>query len=450
MMNSSENLFAKYDIPAPRYTSYPTVPYWSDSPTTSEWLESVSKSLSKPNASFAMYIHIPFCESLCTFCGCNTSITKNHAVEEPYIESLLREFDMYLKNVPEIKRVELKELHLGGGSPTYLSESNLDRLISKILSNLNVSRHPEFSIEVDPRRARKEQLEVLQKLQFSRISLGVQDFNSEVQKLINRNQTFEDTKRVTDIARELGYTSINYDLVYGLPRQTKESISYTIEKTVEIKPDRIAFYSYAHVPWIKASHRLFTEDDLPKGSEKRTLYETGRNIFSRNGYEEIGMDHFALRTDGLWKSSVEGRLHRNFMGYTENKTDVQLGLGVSAISDSWYAFHQNEKILKRYDKRILSNELPTLRGHKLNSEDLQQRAYILELSTKWEVSLSEHAANRAKKYLTLMEADRLIEWQGNKLTITGLGKPFLRNICMGLDFRLQDHVPETRVFSRAI
>ncbi|MCC6275434.1 MAG: coproporphyrinogen dehydrogenase, partial [Leptospiraceae bacterium] len=297
---------------------------------------------------------------------------------------------------------------------------------------------------------RKEQLEVLQKLQFSRISLGVQDFNSEVQKLINRNQTFEDTKRVTDIARELGYTSINYDLVYGLPRQTKESISYTIEKTVEIKPDRIAFYSYAHVPWIKASHRLFTEDDLPKGSEKRTLYETGRNIFSRNGYEEIGMDHFALRTDGLWKSSVEGRLHRNFMGYTENKTDVQLGLGVSAISDSWYAFHQNEKILKRYDKRILSNELPTLRGHKLNSEDLQQRAYILELSTKWEVSLSEHAANRAKKYLTLMEADRLIEWQGNKLTISGLGKPFLRNICMGLDFRLQDHVPETRVFSRAI
>ncbi|MCE9501156.1 MAG: oxygen-independent coproporphyrinogen III oxidase [Leptospira sp.] len=443
-------LIAKYDIPAPRYTSYPTVPYWSDSPTTSEWLEHVRNSISGENASFAMYLHIPFCETLCTFCGCNTSITKNHSVENPYIEAVTSEFNHYIAEIPELSKVELKELHLGGGTPTYLSEANLKLLLGNILSRLNVSRHPEFSIEVNPRRTRKTHLEVLREFGFTRISLGVQDFDQEVQRLINRNQTFDETKATTDDARSLGFNSVNFDLIYGLPRQTKESVRKTIAQTLELRPDRIAFYSYAHVPWIKAAQRLFTEEDLPRGEEKRALYEIGRELFEKNGYAEIGMDHFALKTDGLWKSHERGHLHRNFMGYTENRTDLLLGLGVSAISDSGTCFHQNEKILKKYEKKTMAGEFATLRGHKLSGEDIQQRNSILDLSTKWEVTLAPDIAEIVKNYLKVLEEDSLIRWEGVKLIITESGKPFLRNICMGLDFKLREHSPEMKVFSQAI
>jgi coproporphyrinogen III oxidase/oxygen-independent coproporphyrinogen-3 oxidase len=442
------NLIAKYDIPAPRYTSYPTVPYWSENPTTDEWIESVRKSLSKDESKISIYIHIPFCETLCTFCGCNTSITKNHSVEEPYLEHLFQEFQYYYTHVENLQHRKVAEVHLGGGSPTYLSEYNLEKLIDNLFSKLKIASNASLSIEVDPRRTRKTQLEVLRKYGFHRISLGVQDFNPNVQKLINRFQPFEKTKETTDNARELGYNSVNFDLIYGLPRQTKESMQYTIEKTLELKPDRIAFYSYAHVPWIKASQRLFTEDDLPRGQEKRELYEFGRNEFLKFGYNEVGMDHFSLTSDGLWQSLVKGTIHRNFMGYTEFKTDLLLGLGVSAISDSWECFHQNEKILKKYEKKLRTEGFATLRGHKLNAEDIQQRKYILELITRWEVQLDQK--DIYQEYLSEMEKDNLIEWDGLQLKVTQKGRPFLRNICMGLDLRMRKNLPDAKVFSQAI
>ncbi|HMV45778.1 MAG TPA: oxygen-independent coproporphyrinogen III oxidase, partial [Leptospiraceae bacterium] len=426
-------LIAKYDIPAPRYTSYPTVPYWSDSPTTEEWLDAIRKSLEPETAAISLYLHIPFCETLCTFCGCNTSITKNHSVEEPYVANLLKEFQMYIDRVPEITKRPIKELHLGGGSPTYLSVDNLKALLTPILSKMNVVKDPSFAIEVDPRRTRKEQLEALRSLGFNRISLGVQDFNPEVQRMINRHQPFEKTEYITNTARELGYSSVNFDLIYGLPKQTSESMASTIEQTLTLKPDRIAFYSYAHVPWIKASQRLFTEADLPKGADKRALYEESRLKFESSNYREIGMDHFALTTDKLWKAYETKTLHRNFMGYTEYKTDIQLGLGVSAISDSWTCFHQNEKILKKYQKRLDAGELPTLRGHKLTKEDLEQRSLILQLATQWNVSLPSSLVENTKEYLRTMEEDGLISWNQNTLSIEESGRPFLRNICMGLD-----------------
>ncbi len=449
-MISRTDLIAKYDIPAPRYTSYPTVPYWEDNPNTTEWNEHIQRSLAPENSAIAIYIHVPFCESLCTFCGCNTSITKNHSVEDPYIDSLLKEFSMYIEKVPEIKTRKVKEFHFGGGSPTYLSEGNLDRLVSTMLSLLTIDPDFMFSIEVDPRRTRRTQLEVLYKLGFRRISLGVQDFDSEVQRLINRNQPFEKTQYVTDTAREIGYTSVNFDLIYGLPRQTASTMNYTIEKTLELMPDRIAFYSYAHVPWIKASHRLFTEEDLPRGTEKRSLYEIGLDLFSKNNYKEIGMDHFALESDSLYTALQESTLHRNFMGYTDKRTDLLLALGVSAISDSWSCFHQNEKILKRYQKKLSDGELPTLRGHKLTTEDMMLRKLILKLSTTLEVELPTEMKDDVKTYLASMEEDELIGWSGNTLQITTIGKPFLRNVCMGLDMRFRRKSPETRVFSQAI
>ncbi|MBM9578039.1 oxygen-independent coproporphyrinogen III oxidase [Leptospira sp. 201903070] len=449
-MTTAKDLIAKYDIPAPRYTSYPTVPYWSENPTTEEWLDKVRNRLSPEDSSLSLYLHIPFCETLCSFCGCNTSITKNHAVEDPYIQALLEEFENYLAAVPEIGQRELKELHLGGGSPTYLSEKNMEFLLNSILKRMNVSSKPDFSLEVDPRRTRETQLKVLHDFGFRRISLGVQDFDPEVQRLINRTQPFEMTERITDLSRNLGYNSVNFDLIYGLPKQTWESMKRTVEKTLELRPDRIAFYSYAHVPWIKAAQRLFTEADLPSGPEKRELYEASREMFLDAGYHEIGMDHFALEADSLSAAAKNGTLHRNFMGYTTKTTEMLLGLGVSAISDSWDCFHQNEKIVKKYQKHIHENKFATLRGHKLDAEDLVQRALILQLSTTGKVRVPDQILEDVRLYLASMEDDNLIRWEGNLLSLTEKGWPFLRNACTGLDLRLRRKSPDSRVFSRAI
>ncbi|EMM77825.1 oxygen-independent coproporphyrinogen III oxidase [Leptospira santarosai] len=449
-MTVEKELIAKYDIPAPRYTSYPTVPYWSENPTTEEWLDKVRSRLRSEKSSLSLYLHIPFCETLCSFCGCNTSITKNHTVEDPYVETILSEYSNYIMQVPEISRRELKELHLGGGTPTYLSEGNLEILLRSILERMNVSSRPEFSLEVDPRRTRDTQLKILHDFGFRRISLGVQDFDPEVQRLVNRTQPFEMTERITELSRKLGYTSINFDLIYGLPKQNLESMKRTVKKTLELRPDRIAFYSYAHVPWLKAAQRLFTESDLPSGPEKRELYEISREMFLKAGYLEIGMDHFALESDSLSQAVKNGNLHRNFMGYTSKTTDMLLGLGVSAISDSWDCFHQNEKIVKKYQKRIHGDGFATLRGHKLDEEDLIQRSLILQLSTTGTVIIPKRILQDVKLYLASMEDDTLIRWEGNLLSLTEKGRPFLRNVCTGLDLRLRRKSPELRVFSRSI
>ncbi|MDI7224233.1 oxygen-independent coproporphyrinogen III oxidase [Leptospira santarosai] len=449
-MTVEKELIAKYDIPAPRYTSYPTVPYWSENPTTEEWLDKVRSRLRSEKSSLSLYLHIPFCETLCSFCGCNTSITKNHTVEDPYVETILSEYSNYIMQVPEISRRELKELHLGGGTPTYLSEGNLEILLRSILERMNVSSGPEFSLEVDPRRTRDTQLKILHDFGFRRISLGVQDFDPEVQRLVNRTQPFEMTERITELSRKLGYTSVNFDLIYGLPKQNPESMKRTVKKTLELRPDRIAFYSYAHVPWLKAAQRLFTESDLPSGPEKRELYEISREMFLKAGYLEIGMDHFALESDSLSQAVKNGNLHRNFMGYTSKTTDMLLGLGVSAISDSWDCFHQNEKIVKKYQKRIHGDGFATLRGHKLDEEDLIQRSLILQLSTTGTVIIPKRILQDVKLYLASMEDDTLIRWEGNLLSLTEKGRPFLRNVCTGLDLRLRRKSPELRVFSRSI
>lgn len=448
MKNSS--LIAKYDVPVPRYTSYPTVPYWSNELTIERWLDNLTEASGRDDSSISIYVHIPFCETLCSFCGCNNSITKNHTVEDPYIETVLQELSYYIAAVPSLAKRKLKELHLGGGSPTYLSPANLEKLATGIMNRISVSDDAMLSIEVDPRRTSADQLKVLRKYNFNRISLGVQDFDEDVQRLINRIQPFAQTKFVTDTARDLGYKSVNFDLIYGLPRQTEDSMRDTIEKTLLLNPDRLAFYSYAHVPWIKAAQRLFTEDDLPKGELKRHLYEMSRKMFALGNYKEIGMDHFSREQDGLWQALQSGTLHRNFMGYTERKTDILLGLGVSAISDSWSSFHQNEKILKKYEARVGSGEIPILRGHDLTEEDLLLRSLILQLITTWEVDVPSGMVDDIKTHLQEMENDGLISWDGKILKITEKGRPFMRNACMAFDLRLRRQMPDSRIFSQSI
>lgn len=445
-------LFRKYDVPAPRYTSYPTVPYWSESPTTEEWLGFVGKAFLRPEMSWSVYIHVPFCETLCTFCGCNTSITKDHGREEPYIRLLHKEWETYLNRVPQMKERPLMQLHLGGGSPTFLSAKSLRALLEPMLSSVRIDpTNFEGAIEVDPRRTKREQLEVLKDLGFTRVSMGVQDFTPEVQRIVNRIQPREMTEELTRTARELGYQSINFDLIYGLPKQTPESVREMTEITVTMRPDRIALYSFAKVPWIKPQQRLFKDEDLPIGEEKRRLYEISREILLNAGYREIGMDHFALPEDSLARSEDEGLLHRNFMGYADRRTDVLIGLGVSAISESPECFHQNEKVLPVYERRVLNGEIPTLRGHKLTEEDQKRRKQILNFMTRGTVELeSEEQTQDVSEFLSSLIEDGLVELNGRSLSLTEAGRPFLRNACMALDTRLRANMPQAKVFSQSL
>lgn len=445
-------LFKKYDVPAPRYTSYPTVPYWKDSPTTDQWITELNKVFDQDNSSWSMYLHVPFCETLCTFCGCNTSITKDHNREMPYRDLLIRELDLYLQKVPKMKMQKLKQIHFGGGSPTFLSAETLSSLVRAIYERVNLDKENFVgSIEVDPRRTKPEQLKALADLGFTRVSMGVQDYNPEVQRLVNRIQPREMTEKLTLESRKLGYTSVNFDLIYGLPKQTPQSIREMAESTLLLKPDRIALYSFALVPWIKPAQRLFKDEDLPQGEEKRELYEIAREILIEGGYIEIGMDHFALPHDALAVADREKKLHRNFMGYVEERTDVLLGLGVSSISEAPTCFHQNEKALPVYERRILQNEIPTLRGHLLSSEDQKRREQILEFMTKWEVELeSDEQLTSVRDFLKTLIDDEIVYFDKRKMKLTPRGRPFLRNACMSLDERLRREVPNTKVFSQSL
>jgi oxygen-independent coproporphyrinogen III oxidase len=448
----NKDLLKKYDLPIPRYTSYPTVPYWENNLDTEHWLKDMQKTLQKPDSSWSMYLHIPFCESLCTFCGCNTIITKNHHLENPYLESILHEFELYLKAVPELSKRKLKHIHLGGGTPTFLSPESLHELMSRLFEHVDkTDEHFEASIEVDPRRTTAEQLKTLRDVGFNRVSMGVQDFDPEVQRLINRIQPFDVTEKLVLEARRLGYRSVNFDLIYGLAKQTKESMRTCAELTLKLRPDRIALYSFALVPWIKPAQRLFKDEDLPPGAEKRELYEIARDIFLKAGYLEIGMDHFALPDEDLSLALKNKSLHRNFMGYTDQKTDLLLALGVSGISQTQTSFHQNEKLLVKYDNLLKENKIPTFKGHALNEEDIGAQKQILSLITQLEVQLKgPEQISEAKAFLKEMLEDQLLSLQGNTLKLTEAGKPFLRNACTFFDERLKRQKPDFQIFSRSI
>lgn len=447
-----KDLLAKYDVPAPRYTSYPTVPYWETNPTTDQWVQHLRTTLREKDGGWSLYLHIPFCESLCTFCGCNNIITKDHKRETPYVEMVLKEWELYIQQVPELLQRPLKHIHLGGGTPTFLSADALVQLLKPILSKVKIDENDfEGSIEVDPRRTNAAQLQALRDLGFNRVSMGVQDFHPEVQRLVNRIQPLEITKKLTESARNMGYTSVNFDLIYGLAKQTPDSIRETARATVELRPDRIALYSFALVPWIKPAQRLFKDEDLPKAAEKRELYEIARGILLEAGYVEVGMDHFALPTDNLCIAMKEKRLHRNFMGYTDQRTDVLLGMGVSSISETPHSFHQNEKVLPLYEAALNEGRLPTLRGHILTDEDKVRRDQILQLMTNYEVSfINEVQESQSKEFLAEMIKDHLVEIKDHKLVVNEDGRPFLRNACVFFDERLKNKQPQTKIFSQSI
>jgi oxygen-independent coproporphyrinogen-3 oxidase len=454
---NNQALIRKYNVPGPRYTSYPTVPYWDkEGINQSQWISTFQRAFAESNDTegISLYIHLPFCESLCTFCGCHKHITKRHEVEQPYIDAVLKEWQLYLDLLPS--RPRIKELHLGGGTPTFFSSSELSRLIKGIFAGAELCKNPELSFEGHPNHTSYEQLETLFQLGFSRCSFGVQDYDPLVQQTIHRIQPFEAVKQVTDWARAIGYTSISHDLVFGLPKQTAATVAHSIQKTAELMPDRISYYSYAHVPWIKGvGQRGYDENDLPKDEEKRALYELGKELFFEKGYVEIGMDHFALPSDSLYQSMQNKTLHRNFMGYSSGKTQLMIGLGMSAISDSWYSFAQNIKSVDAYQKAVNAGILPIFRGHLLTAEDLIIRQHILNImchfETDWSTpSLQTAILNHLEENLEEMIADGLVRLGQQSLQVTESGTAFVRNICMELDARLKATKPMENTFSKTV
>ncbi|SMC35198.1 oxygen-independent coproporphyrinogen III oxidase [Cellulophaga tyrosinoxydans] len=451
------SLVQKYNIPGPRYTSYPTVPYWDITNFSGKkWQKTLQKSFSESNAieGISLYIHLPFCESMCTFCGCHKRITKRHEVEVPYLKTVLKEWQLYCNLFNE--KPIIKELHLGGGTPTFFSPENLKYLINGIFKSADKAADYEFSFEGHPNNTTKEHLQALYEVGFRRVSFGVQDYNEKVQKAIHRVQPFENVEKVTEAAREIGYTSIGHDIIFGLPHQTIQDVEHTILKTKSLMPDRLAFYSYAHVPWLKGNgQRGYSEEDLPSASAKRNQYEKGKELLAEVGYHEIGMDHFALKTDSLYQAMEKGSLHRNFMGYTASKTQLMIGLGVSSISDSWYSFAQNVKSIEEYEHLVNSDIIPIYRGHILTEEDEIIRKHILNLMCHFETSFDKKEGGFPDLEITLgkleeIKNDQLIEITNNKIIVTEKGKPFIRNICMAFDMHLHKRAPETRLFSMTI
>jgi oxygen-independent coproporphyrinogen III oxidase len=443
-MNSetiSPLLIRKYDQPVPRYTSYPTVPLWNEEIDKTVWLKTFDEQFHKENLQrgISLYIHLPFCESLCTYCGCNKKITTNHSVEEEYLTAIEKEWKLYRKMMRQTPVI--RELHLGGGTPTFFSPKNLERLLKTILNGSIIHPQHSFSIEGHPNNTTAAHLKVLYQLGFRRISYGVQDLDPEVQHIINRIQPFENVERATNEARKIGFTSVNFDLIYGLPLQSLHSIERTINEVLTLRPDRIAFYSYAHVPWTSRAQRLFDESHLPSAEEKIQLYMKGKELLMNAGYVDIGMDHFALPEDELYIASTEGRLHRNFMGYTTQNTGFLLGLGVSSISDVGTAYGQNLKTLHDYYSAIEAGDLAIKKGYVLNDEDRAFKKYILDAACKGNVQFQQEYLPLLQQYsfpqLALLEKDELVQYNEQELTITNKGHFFIRNICSAFDLYLQ-------------
>ena len=445
------DLLYRHSEPAPRYTSYPTVMHWTAPPTEPAWVKDLSGALTPASALLGMYVHVPFCQALCTFCGCNVRIVRNHALAAPYVDTLLHEFALYRERLAG-SPLCIGELHLGGGTPTFLPAEVMDRLLDGILQHCTIAADADLAIEADPRNTTREQLAVLRRHGFTRLSLGVQDFDPRVQEIVNRVQGVEQVTRVVDWARELGFTSLSFDLIHGLPLQTPESLRQTLDTTERLRPDRISFLPYAHVPWIKASQRQYTEADLPERRTRAQLFALGRERMGAWGMVEIGMDQYAQARDPLAQALAAQRLHRNFMGFTASPTQALIGLGVSAIGHSVAAYAQNEKNLQQYEARLATGELPLQRGHLLGTDDLRIRSHLWGLlcASRTTVTAAEQNLQwwrQGLQSLLPLQRDGLLQLRGEDIVVTELGRAFLRNICATLDPYQQALAQQTAAIS---
>lgn len=439
------DLVAKYDRPGPRYTSYPTAPQWDEAFTPTEYRDALARGSAGGDEQFALYVHIPFCDERCHYCGCNVVISKKPEI----VEDFLAHIDLELAHVAEVLsgRRSLVQLHWGGGTPTYLNPDQINRLHAMIAGRFEIAPGTEVALEIDPRVTTHEQIDTLRGLGFNRISLGVQDLDPGVQAAIGRNQSLEQTRSLYHYCREQGFTGINFDLIYGLPEQTQTTWQQTIQTVIEMGPDRLAVYSYAHLPERLKHQAKMDASTLPDAQTKSALINTARNMFLDAGYHAIGMDHFAKPDDELSVASQDGRLHRNFMGYTTIADTQMIGIGPSAIGYIGDAFAQNEKRLAKY-YRLLENEgFATTTGMKLNEDDLIRRWTIEELMCNFQVSFPAfekrhgHAFHECFKdeliALGEMESDGLLELHDDRIVVSDAGRLFVRNIAMAFDAYLK-------------
>ncbi len=438
-------MIKRYNRPGPRYTSYPTVPVWKEGEFADDYTASLQKE-GQSEKPVSLYVHLPFCQQLCTFCGCNKYITKNQKLVEQYLSALENEITGVAERLDSTKK--LAQIHFGGGTPTFLNPEQLSRVVEKIVSKFDAQEDGEWAFEADPRVTTTKQLEVLYELGFRRVSFGVQDLDPTIQRAINRNQTAEQSWKTLETARRLGYKSINLDLVYGLPLQTQHSFRKTIEEVNKMRPDRLAVYSFAFLPGMFKTHqRAIKEKDLPTPEEKIKIYLEAINFFTKKGYVMIGMDHYALPEDELAQALKNKTLHRNFMGYTTLHNMSQIGVGVSAISDFGNSYWQNPKELDQYMTETSANKLIPRRGMFLDKEDQLRRKVIETLMCHGEISIPEIESlykidfrKHFSQSWTLLERfseEGLVNLSSLKIELTPIGKLFTRNVAMTFDRHLK-------------
>lgn len=460
---STLQLIERYDRPGPRYTSYPTAVEFHAGITADTYLERLAGVNQVADAPLSAYVHLPFCQQRCAFCGCNVVITPHREVASRYLEAVGREIDLLAAQLPNRRRVS--QMHWGGGTPTYYEAAQLEQLFARLTRHFSFTADAEIGIEVDPRVTTIAHLERLRALGFNRLSMGVQDFDGRVQEAINRVQSFELTRDLLLRARELGYASINIDVIYGLPHQSVATFAVTLDQVLQLRPDRVAAYSFAFVPWMRAHMKDIDIEALPAVDTKLALLAETVDAFTAAGYRQIGMDHFALPSDDMARAVESRTLHRNFMGYTVKSTSDLVALGVSAIGDVQGAFVQNTKKLPEYYAAIDSGRFPVERGYALDRDDEIRRCVITELmcnfhldvtaiEARFGVDFHEYFARELQELSAGEEspmADGLVTVERDSIDVQPLGRMFVRNICMAFDKYLAARTAGPKpVFSRTV
>ncbi len=435
-MYTLTELLKQFSSPAPRYNVYPIVSKWLNDISLREWLQSCTNSLELKDSTSSIYLHIPFCESLCSYCACNTYITSNHAIEEIYIETLVKELELYLEFLPKLKTTPVVQIYIGGGTPNFLSPKNLSYLLDIFYKKLNISyEHVESTIEIDPRHLSWEHAKVLSDYKFQRVRIGVEDIESNVQKIINRNLDFRKLSETCEMIEKLGIPNIDFDFIYGLPYQEIEPTIFNLNKVLALKPKRVAYYGYLHAPKIFTNQKIFNETKIPEREKRIDLLTRGREAILQSSYKELGIDYYVSEKDSLWLALEKKTLSRNCTGYLPIKTQLNLGFGVSAISETHEYYHQNEKILELYQKNISSNLLSSTKGHQLSKEDLEIKRIIQNLCNRREIVLNQVLINtcKEKEELQMLIEKKYISIEGNQLKVLDEGVLFLRHICLLFD-----------------
>ncbi len=440
------HLIGRHDKPGPRYTSYPTAIEFDDQFTVDHYHERLELANARAESPLSAYMHLPFCEERCLFCGCHVIITKKREKSDPYLDLLKKEIELVAKRLPD--RRSISQLHLGGGTPTYYSPDQLADLLSKFFEYFTPASGAELALEVDPRVTTIDHIDTLASLGFNRVSMGVQDLTLEVQERINRVQSRESTESIINRAKSHGFTGINVDLIYGLPLQTPEKFEQTVKAVIEMGVDRVAAYSFAFVPWMRGHQKKIDESELPDARTKMELFAVARELFLGAGYEPIGMDHFALPDDELSKAKREGRLRRNFQGYSVIPSDDVIGFGISAIGDVRRSYVQNAKKLSTYGAMVESGTLPVERGVPRTEDDELRRDVIHELMCNFKIAIARTEQDYDIDFgeyfkediadLRRFEEDGLVVIKPNEITATPVGELFVRNLAMCFDAYLRE------------